>query len=95
MEKYNKREAYRQRHRESGLCILCSEPVADTTEYCVKHRKHFRNKSNEGKKLLLLQKKCVRCGRKLDEDRDGEKSKICALCTEYHTMYTGGIYGCI
>jgi len=85
-------QAYKQLHRETGLCIYCSEPVYKGYSRCLKHirshavggaKAYLNNKdrwdarSRANKERYVATGRCVECSAPLNES---EKGRSCSNC---------------
>ena len=81
--------AYKQRHKELGLCVCCSAPSRLGHVYCIKHLRS----GNESKRLSVKRRrakwreegKCAHCGVLLHEEMDAG----CIVC-----LYCRGGFKC-
>jgi hypothetical protein len=87
---------YKQKHRESGLCLFCSRPVLKNHLKCAEHlfsstestKKYYRNnrltrlaKRHQEIKHRKENNLCRDCGGKLDLDADTNRV-TCINCRE-------------
>lgn len=86
--------AWKQKHRELGLCTQCSKKAIPTASKCAEHEYSHRFANNRYRdnnldkererrrnliKLYILTNRCPTCGNPLDEDAD-EGYKRCMNC---------------
>ena len=87
---------YKQKHRELGLCLYCSDPVHEVGQFCLKHTR-TRIKNNKAYRIKHLEKytasdnlrkqrrrdngQCTGCSVPLDPDADAGRI-TCVNCRE-------------
>jgi hypothetical protein len=87
-------QKYKQKHRELGLCIDCSEPVYRGHLCCLKHKRARNNRDvlyrlkNHSRERIADKKRknkrrqegcCTTCSAPLDPDADKDRS-CCMNC---------------
>lgn len=86
--------AYKQRHREQGLCLYCSEPRFPGLVLCAEHnhtnklsvltwkqknRAHLSAYRRNYIKKMIAEGRCRTCGNDLDSDAD-YGCRVCMNC---------------
>ena len=87
-------QAYKDKHKELGLCVDCSEPaypnktrcarhlinrVESSRRYYKKHKEYYQKLYKEIKEKRLREERCYACGGPLD---DPERWVTCVNCRE-------------
>jgi predicted RNA-binding Zn-ribbon protein involved in translation (DUF1610 family) len=74
-------QAYKERHRKSGLCLDCSVEVF-RSERCKKHYLRNIDVNRKQKRFRKKEGLCVTCGNELHEEMDANRSN-CLNCRMY------------
>jgi len=87
--------AYKQRHRELGLCVECSKPALKNRTKCKRHlannivfslkwraanRKHYNKWQLEYKQKRIKDGRCRDCGRPMIEEEQPGLYHTCMNC---------------